>query len=127
MITTPHLLIADDDRAFRETLQDVFSAQGFQTTLAANGEQALQLATQSNFHLALMDLQMPKLSGFEAVRQLKQHDRRLPCILISAAVDDRVREQANELAFHTVLTKPISVRAIRGSVQHALTEHYGWK
>lgn len=126
MITTPHLLIADDDRAFRETLQGIFAARGFETSLAADGEQAVEIVTRTEIHVVLMDFQMPRLSGIEAVRQVKQQRAELPCILISGAVSDEVLEQAAELAMYHVLTKPIKLAEIRESVRNALTEFYGW-
>lgn len=126
MITTPHLLIADDDRAFRETLQGVFSSRGFETSLAADGEQAVEIVAQTEIHVVLMDFQMPRLSGIEAVRKVKQQRAELPCILISGAVNDEVLEQAEALAMYHVLTKPIKLAEVRESVRSALTEFYGW-
>ena len=126
MITTPHLLIADDDRAFRETLQEIFVSRGFETSLAADGEQAVEIVTRTEIHVVLMDFQMPRLSGIEAVRQVKQQQAELPCILISGAVNDEVLEQAEALSMYHVLTKPIKLAEIRASVRSALTEFYGW-
>jgi len=126
MITTPHLLIADDDRAFRETLQDVFVSRGFETSLAANGEQAVEIVASTEIHVVLMDFQMPRLSGIEAVRQVRQRRSEMPCILISGAITDEVLEQAEALSIYHVMTKPIKLAEIRESVRRALTEHYGW-
>ena len=126
MITTPHLLIADDDRAFRETLQEIFASRGYDTTLAADGEQAVEIVAQTEIHVVLMDFQMPRLSGIEAVRRVKEQQAELPCILISGAINDDVLEQAEALAMYHVLTKPIKLAEIRQSVRGALTEFYGW-
>ena len=126
MITTPHLLIADDDRAFRETLQDVFASRGFATSLASDGEQAVEIVASTEIHVVLMDFQMPRLSGIEAVRQVKAKRSELPCILISGAINDQVLEQAAELAMYHVMAKPIKLAEIRESVRRALSEIYGW-
>ncbi len=126
MITTPHLLIVDDDRAFRETLQSAFVSPGFETTLAADGEHAVEIVATHNIHVVLMDFQMPRLSGIEALRQVKEQQEELPCILISGAIDETVLEQAKELAIYNVMPKPIKLAEIRMSVRDALAEFYGW-
>ncbi len=126
MITTPQLLITDDDRAFRETVRGLFDARGFQTHLAADGEEAVRIVREQEVHLVLMDFQMPRLTGIEAVRQLRAEREGLPCILISGAVDDSVVAQAEEVAVYSILKKPVSVVEIRDSVRTALFEVYGW-
>lgn len=71
-ILAPSLLITDDDLAFRETLQTVFEPQGFRTLTAADGEEALAIVESQEVHLALLDMHMPKLTGLETIRRLKQ-------------------------------------------------------
>ena len=55
-LATPCLLITDDDRAFRETLREVFEPRGFRTFMAADGQQAVSIVRQNDVHLVLMDL-----------------------------------------------------------------------
>lgn len=126
MITTPHLLITDDDRAFRETVQGMFEPRGIATLMAANGEEAVKIVKQTEVHLVLMDFQMPRLTGIEALRQLRATSVDLPCILISGAIDDSVLAQAHEASVYSILEKPASVVEIRNSVRSALFEVYGW-
>ncbi len=116
MIETPRLLITDDDRDFRETLRSLFRARGFETSLAADGEEAVRIVTESEIHLVLIDLQMPRLTGLEAVRQVKARRAELPCILISGSVDERVLAEAEEASVFSVHQKPVDVFEIRGSV-----------
>jgi CheY-like chemotaxis protein len=119
----PSLLITDDDRAFRETLRDVFEPRGFQTLLAADGAEALDLVTRHEIHLVLIDMHMPRLTGLEAIQRIKQLKSCLPCILISGQLDERIRREAN--AFR-VLAKPISFRQVTQSVCEALRVTYNW-
>ena len=69
--TTPSLLITDDDRAFRETLREVFEPRGFHTITAADGNEALSIVHKTDVHLVLLDLQMPGITGIEAARRVK--------------------------------------------------------
>lgn len=125
MIGTPQLLISDDDRDFRETLRSVFERQGLDTILAANGQEAVEIVKNESIHVVLIDLHMPKLSGIEAIRQIRDLRDSMPCILISAALDESIQAQASE-AFST-LKKPVSQVEVTQTVFAALTSEYGWQ
>ena len=94
LIEPPSLLITDDDPGFRETLAVVFQPRGFRTLLAGDGEEALRIVHRERVDLVLLDMHMPKLTGLETLRQLKEFRAMLPCILLSAQLDDRIVEQA---------------------------------
>ena len=124
MIETPQLLISDDDRDFRVTLQSVFDRSGYGTILAANGEEAVEIVKQETVHVVLIDMHMPKKTGLEAIREIKELSESIPCILISAALDDTIREEATD-AF-SLLEKPVNFQKVRATVGSALAEIYGW-
>ncbi len=123
MVISPSLLITDDDRDFRETLRDVFQPLGFRTLLAADGEEALEIVLKSEVHLVLMDMHMPRLTGLEAISQIKRIRSRLPCILISGQLDDEIRRRVE--AFD-ILAKPVSRAEVTHSVTKALEVTYNW-
>ena len=124
----PSLLITDDDRDFRETLRGVFEPRGFRTLLAADGDEALDIVQQQPVHLVLLDMHMPRLSGLETIRRIRQMplETALPCILISAALDEEIEAEARRQRAFSVLAKPIRLREITGLVQQALTQTYNW-
>ena len=82
---TPSLLITDDDAAFRQTLGGVFSPKGFRILLAGDGEEALEIIGHEEVHLVLLDIHMPRLSGLDTLRRLREFKFRSPCILLSGA------------------------------------------
>jgi two-component system chemotaxis response regulator CheY len=126
-IFTPHLLITDDDRAFRETLQSVFEPRGFRTSLAADGEEAVSIARNSDVHLLLIDMHMPRLTGLEAVHRLRAFKIDLPCVLISGGLDEQTLRQAEQdEAIFSVLTKPIRSAEVTDTVRRALQTVYQW-
>lgn len=125
MIGTPQLLISDDDRDFRETLRVVFERRGLDTILAANGQEAVEIVRSESIHVVLIDLQMPKLSGIDAIRQIKDLRGYVPCILISAALDESIEAQAGD-AF-SMLKKPVSQVEVTQTVFDALFAEYGWQ
>lgn len=127
MITTdPSLLISDDDLNFRETLESVFTLRGFRILLAGDGEEALHIVRTQEVHLALLDMHMPKLTGLETLRQVKQFKAMLPCILMSAHCDELLIEQARSAHAFLVLSKTVTLRQIIGAVWHALERTYHW-
>lgn len=125
-LKTPSLLITDDDRGIRETLRDVFQPRGFQTFLAADGEEALDIVHHEEIHLVLIDMHMPKLSGLETIRRVKQIRAVLPWILISAALDEAIAQEAREIDVFGVLAKPIRCAEITRIVGQAMQTIYGW-
>jgi CheY-like chemotaxis protein len=122
----PSLLITDDDRAFRETLCGVFQPRGFHVYSAGDGEEALEILGQRDIHLVLLDMHMPRLSGLETIRRVKQIRSRLPCILLSARMDEVLAQQARLADAFSVLAKPVSCAAITNTVEQALRRIYNW-
>jgi len=122
----PSLLITDDDHDFRETLRAVFEPR-FRTLLAGNGEEALDIVRKEDVHLVLLDMHMPRLTGLETLRQVKRFKSRLPCILLSAALDENLIRQAQLAEAFSVLSKPITRHEITSTVAAAMRRIYDWE
>lgn len=128
---TPTLLITDDDVALRQTLRDAFEPRGFATKLAADGDEALEVVQQNQIHLVLLDLHMPRLSGLETLRLMRELPvpARLgmaPCILMSSAMDERVEREALAMGVFSVLPKPFRFAHLAAIVREALARSYDW-
>ena len=126
LVESPSLLITDDDPAFRETLRVVFEPEGFNTILAEDGEEAIEIVHSREVHLVLLDMHMPKLTGLETLRLLKQFKIMLPCILLSAQLDDMILEQARRAQAFSVLSKPVTRGQLTRIVRQALRWTYDW-
>lgn len=127
--TEPNILIADDDRDFRESLGEIFARRGYCTRLAADGCEAVEIVqNHAGLHLVILDVHMPRLSGLEALTQIRQlFTVSLPCILMSAELDEAIVRQAEELNTASVLSKPFTLRDVTGTVEQILVSAYGWK
>jgi CheY-like chemotaxis protein len=123
----PSLLITDDDLGFRETLRGVLESQGFRTLMAECGEQALDVVRREEVHLVLLDMHMPRLTGLETLRRVKQIKAILPCIILSANADDELREEARLAEAFSVLSKPVSRINLTNIVRTALWRTYKWQ
>ena len=126
LLETPSLLITDDDPGFRETLRVIFEPKGFRTLLAGDGEEALKIVHNETVHLALLDMHMPRLTGLETLRKLKEYRAMLPCILLSAQLDELIVEQARRAHAYLVLSKTVTVGQITSAVRQALQRTYAW-
>jgi CheY-like chemotaxis protein len=100
--------------------------------VAADGEEALEIVQVHSVHLLLLDMHMPRLSGLETIRRLKQIAaadslaRPVPTILMSAALDPQIRHEAEQEQVFSVLPKPFSLHTIRDVVRDALRRTYSW-
>jgi CheY-like chemotaxis protein len=126
LLTSPSLLITDDDSDFRETLQAALQPRGFRTLLAGDGEEALEIVRREEVHLLLLDMHMPKLTGLETLRLVRQFRAMLPCILLSAQWDDWLMEQARREQVFSMLSKPVTLGQLTGAVFQALERTYAW-
>lgn len=127
MTELPSLLITDDDRAFRETLSSVLEPLGVRTLEAENGMEALEIVRSETVHLVLLDMHMPRLTGLETMRMVKQLKAILPCILMSARLDEIIIEQARLARAFSILSKPVTRRQITSAVCRALERTYNWR
>jgi len=126
LLKKPSLLITDADPGFRETLRVVFEPKGFRTLMASDGEEALNIVHRETVHLVILDMHMPKLTGLETLRRLKEFRAMLPCILLSAQLDDKMVEQAISAHADLVLSNTQTIRQILNSVSLALQQTYAW-
>ncbi|GIX00643.1 MAG: two-component system response regulator [Pirellulaceae bacterium] len=127
ILSQPTLLIADDDRAFRESLAEVFRRRGFTIHLAADGFEAIEMVlADSQLHLIMLDLNMPRLTGLEALGEIRQRVAvRLPAVLMSAELDDEVLRQVEFYQPTAVMEKPFTVRDITARVETMFHVYYG--
>jgi CheY-like chemotaxis protein len=125
-VAPPSILISDDDASFRETVRGVFEPQGYRTWTACDGEEALEIALSQDVHLMLLDMHMPKLTGLETLKRVKRVKSRLPCILLSAGLDESLIQQALLAEAFSVLAKPITSRELTSTVEQAIRRIYNW-
>ncbi len=120
----PRILVVDDDGDLRQMLCLVFQRAGFEVIEAANGEQALARAVDSNPIVVLLDVMMPGLSGFDVCRSLKGDQRtdQVPVIFVSAAEDVRRRNADLQIGADDCIRKPIPPRELVARVKHVLEQ-----
>lgn len=119
-----HILVAEDERDIRELISFTLTFAGHQVTQASNGAEAVELAPQIMPDLIMMDVRMPKLTGYEACRQLKSMDavRDIPVIFLSAkGQDDEVSTGMDAGAVDYIL-KPFAPEELTRRVAEILKQ-----
>jgi len=119
-----NLLITDDDDAFRESLRGIFESEGFRTLLAQSGEEALDILNEERVHLALLDQHLPRLTGLETLRIIRQVNAIMPVILLTADRTRQLLQDALSAQAFCVIPKPVSRNAVIYMVQRALARSY---
>ena len=109
MTAPPSLLVVDDNLANRDVLSRRLRQRGYAATMAAGGAEALELISQQEFDLVLLDVEMPGLSGFDVLKQLRErHTRgRLPVIMVTARTGGEDVVEALKFGANDYVTKPI--------------------
>ncbi len=112
MTHRPHILLVDDDQRLRDLLKRYLSQNGFSVTLAEDGKGAMHILQNMDFDLMVLDEMMPNLSGFEVMRQLREGNKSIPSVLLTArdAANDRI--QGLELGADDYVTKPFEPREL---------------
>lgn len=80
------LLVIDDDPSIRSLISSLLESEGYSVATAGDGEEGLQMLQQVKPSLVLLDLQMPRLNGWQFLRMVEEQDISLPVIAMSAAV-----------------------------------------
>lgn len=119
------ILIADDDKGNRDALSDVLKARGFQTVLAADGGEAVEIVQVELIHLVLIDMHMPRLTGLEAVQIVRQINELLPAILMTADATRDLLRQALQAHVYSVIPKPVNTNIVLHTLARALAQVYG--
>lgn len=113
------ILIAEDREASRELIRTVLEAAGFDVLEAADGCEALAIASKCLPDLVLLDLQMPKLDGFAVLAALRR-DRRYaqtPIVALTASAMSGDRERALAAGFSAYIAKPVDLTLLRSEIE----------
>jgi two-component system phosphate regulon response regulator PhoB len=118
----PHVLIVDDEAAQREMLIYNIEAEGYRTTKAANGEEALLCVAEDPPDVIILDWMMPRLSGIEVCRQLKSRPetQAIRVIMLSARTEDVDKVRGLETGADDYVEKPYSVTELMARVRAQL-------
>ncbi len=114
------VLIADDDATIRALLGDILEDLGHSVVTASNGVEAVDQAGRESPDLIILDFLMPRLSGLDALKAIRDHGMKMPIILLTAISDTSMREMEGVERADAVLEKPFKKRMIEKAIARAL-------
>lgn len=122
------LLIVDDEIDFLDTIADRMEMRGFDVTKASSGQAALEAVANKKFDIALLDLKMPGLDGFEVLKRLKKEHKYIEVIILTAHGSIEAAFDTSKLGAFGFLTKPYDfeelIKVIKDAYEHRLKNKF---
>jgi two-component system, NtrC family, nitrogen regulation response regulator NtrX len=114
-----HILVIDDERAIRNTLQDILTLEGYKVTTAEDGEDGLKKFTTNPFDIVLCDIKMPKLDGIEFLEKAKLHNPDVPIIMVSGHGNIDTAVDAVKKGAYDYISKPPDLNKLLITLRNA--------
>lgn len=118
------ILVVDDESAISDIIKFNFEKEGYLIDTADNGKGAIELAAENDYDLILLDIMMPKLNGFEALREIRKSSD-VPVIMLTAREDEVDKVLGLELGADDYVVKPFSMRELLARVKAVLRRFDG--
>ena len=120
------LLLAEDNEANRLTISRYLKAKGYQLFFAEDGQEAIDLASSLRPDLILMNIQMPKIDGLEAIKIIRRHKipevANIPIIALTALAMTGDRERCIEAGANEYLKKPVKLKKLTTTIKQPLAQ-----
>ncbi len=114
------ILLVDDDQEFRKAMKKMFERSGYSVTLAADGQEALNILSKDTFDLIISDLRMPNLNGMQLMEELKKKNVKIPVIFITAYGEVESYMDLMNLGAFEYINKPVKGQEILNVARKAL-------
>ena len=116
----PKILIADDEKEIIRLLRMYLEADDITVLEARDGRQAMEVIRDNEIDLALVDIMMPKLDGYQVIRQIRQREKYIPVMVISARVTLSDRVLGMDVGADDYITKPFEPLEVAARVRAQL-------
>ena len=123
------ILVVDDEERMRKLVKDFLKTKGFSIVEAEDGEKAIEVyeENRSKIKLILLDVMMPKLDGWSVLRKIRQEDKKIPIIMLTARSEEQDELFGFELGVDEYISKPFSPKILVARVEAILKRTYGDK
>lgn len=120
LISSKKALIVEDNEINQLVTSQMLESIGFDIDIANDGLEAVDMVNKSNYDIVFMDLQMPKMDGFEATKKIREFNKNTPIVALSAAVMDEDKELTSLAGMNNHLAKPL----IRSELESILKQYF---
>jgi CheY-like chemotaxis protein len=118
------VLLANEQQGWHQTVRTLLEPQGVQTLSARSGREALQLMETKPVHVAVLDAQMPQLGGLAVIRLMREMHNAPPAILVANDLSSHLLREALGMHVFSVLSKPVDLNVLLGTLARVLRRHY---
>ncbi len=118
----PRVLVVDDELDFRNLLREFLALKGYDVLTAADGPEALRVVKEERPHVVLLDIRMPRMNGFEALRQIRAVDQEVNVVMVTGVREEEMGRAALKLGARDFLTKPVNLPSLERCVWHLTME-----
>jgi two-component system OmpR family response regulator len=118
-VTNDRILIVEDDRNLLDTLKYNLRKEGYEVVIAVDGAEALDVARREKPDLIILDIMLPKMSGFEVCRILRKN-MTVPILMLTAKAEETDKIVGLEIGADDYMTKPFSLRELLARVRAML-------
>lgn len=117
-----HLLVVDDEANIRNVVREYAEFEEYEVTEAENGMEAVSLCREKDFDLIIMDVMMPRLDGFSAVKEIRKR-KNTPVIMLSARGEEYDKLFGFEIGIDDYVVKPFSPKELMARVRAVISRH----
>lgn len=110
--TTTHVLLAEDESALATLLKECLKEHGYHCKLAKDGEEAWELFQVEKFDICILDVNMPKKTGFELAKLIRQRNANIPIVFLTANATEEDKLKGFSLGGDEYITKPFSMNEL---------------
>jgi two-component system, chemotaxis family, chemotaxis protein CheY len=120
---TRKILAVDDSPSVRKLVEFTLKRGGFLVTTAQDGQEALEIIVREKFDAVILDVNMPRLDGFEFLKRIKANESltMIPVVMLTTEGHDMDKEQASKLGATAYLVKPFKPTALLELMNEVLT------
>jgi two-component system cell cycle response regulator DivK len=121
-MTDSRILLVEDDERNRRLARDILTVKGYEVVAVTSGEEALAWLVEHSPDLILMDIQLPGISGLEAMRQIRRDGRHagVPIVAFTASVMPSERQRIVDAGFDGLLAKPVELAGFLAAIRRYL-------
>src|SRR5512145_21287 len=117
-----NILVVDDEEGARELFHTILTGEGYNVTLANDGEAALSLLRTAPFDLVITDIKMPVMDGLMLLQEIRKGGSKTDVIMVTAYGEVETYLKARSLGAAEYINKPIRIKELKRIVHKVLTE-----
>lgn len=121
----PRILVVEDEPEMQRGLKDNLEFEGYEAEFAADGATGLQMLVNNSYDLVILDVMLPKMSGFDVLKSARGRGVQTPVIMLTAKGEEVDKVLGLELGADDYITKPFSLRELLARIKAILRRQTG--